>query len=128
MDKGVIVLLLVVIITLAGLKMTTPDDIRKGINRSEGDTLPIAILFIEILGVSLVLGEFVSVLIGFGAFILLFSFVFISTFTKILVVIGLSLFWARVTLEGAGWEWAIVVFIVSLLMNGMAIDIYNNHI
>ena len=108
--------------------MVTPDDIRKGINRSDGDNLPIAILFIEILGVSLLLGHMVSVLIGFGAFILLFSFVFINTFTKILLVIGLSLFWAGITLEGAGWEWAIVVFIVSLVMNGMGIDVYNKHV
>ena len=111
--------------------MVTPDDIRKGINRSDGDNLPIAILFIEILGVSLLLGHMVSVLIGFGAFILLFSFVFINTFTKILLVIGLSLFWAFITLELAvtsGWEWAIVVFIVSLVMNGMGIDVYNKHV
>lgn len=111
--------------------MVTPDDIRKGIHRSEGDNLPIAILFIEILGVCLLLGEMVSVLIGFGAFILLFSFVFINTFTKILLVIGLSLFWAFVTLELAvtsGWEWAIVVFIISVFTNGFAIHVYNHHI
>ena len=108
--------------------MTSPDDIRKGINRSEGDTLPVGILFLEILGVSILLGDMISVLIGFLSFILLFSFVFINTFTKILLVIGLSFFWAGVTLEGAGWEWAIVVLIISILMNGFAIHIYNNHI
>ncbi|MDC0249387.1 hypothetical protein OAK24_00735 [Flavobacteriales bacterium] len=113
---------------LYGAIMATPDDIRKGVNRSEGDTLPIAILFIEILGMSFVVGEFVSVLLGFGSFILLVSFIFINTFTKILLVIGLSLFWARVTLEMAGWEWAIIVFVVSVFMNSFATHIYNHHI
>ena len=92
--------------------MATPDDIRKGINRSEGDAIPLGFFVLQILGVSILLGDMISILLGFGVFILLLFLIFLSNFTKILLVIGLSLFWAWVTLEGAGWEWAIVVFII----------------
>ncbi|MBC8266952.1 MAG: hypothetical protein H8E84_08315 [Flavobacteriales bacterium] len=108
--------------------MATPDDIRKGVNRSEGDTFPLGVFGIQALFVAFLIGDFVSVLLGFASFIVLMALVYSNKLGKNILALGLALFWARVALEGAGWEWAIVTFIACWLLNLSAINILNNNI
>ena len=80
--------------------------------------------------VAVLIGDFVSVLLGFGTFILIMWLIFVNRFTKILVELGLSIFWALAILNGseAGLEWAIVTLIGCLILNLMAIEILNKHV